>query len=249
MAAQSKLSSRQDRTVRGIIADLTKLYLSNRTRISRLVWVTLFLALVNRVRHAVSEQKAASAREAEKRAARRGTRSTDGDGGGRRKVELDREFFRSLLRLLRVVVPSWRSKETRLLISHSFFLVVRTLISLKVAAMDGAIVKSLVKGNGREFLVRIVWWMLIAVPATFTNSMVRASGVGRWDRLTSAAIVPPGRAVAEIPDETYAAHPRQVPLETDLLRHIGSRRQDKKRGPAHHGGRGQVFQQSGRAIQ
>jgi ATP-binding cassette subfamily D (ALD) long-chain fatty acid import protein len=30
----------------------------------------------------------------------------------------------------------------------------------------------LVKGNGREFLVRILWWMVIAVPATFTNSMV-----------------------------------------------------------------------------
>jgi ATP-binding cassette subfamily D (ALD) long-chain fatty acid import protein len=39
--------------------------------------------------------------------------------------------------------------------------------------MDGAIVKALVKGNGKEFLTRILWWMLIAVPATFTNSMVR----------------------------------------------------------------------------
>ncbi|KLP01730.1 adrenoleukodystrophy protein [Fusarium fujikuroi] len=38
--------------------------------------------------------------------------------------------------------------------------------------MDGAIVKALVKGNGKEFLKRIVWWMLIAVPATFTNSML-----------------------------------------------------------------------------
>ncbi|KAL8282313.1 hypothetical protein RB597_009837 [Gaeumannomyces tritici] len=93
-------------------------------------------------------------------------------GKKRKKVELNREFFRSLLKLVRIVVPGWRSKETRLLISHSFFLVVRTLISLKVAAMDGAIVKSLVKGNGKEFLKRIVWWMLIAVPATFTNSML-----------------------------------------------------------------------------
>ena len=56
--------------------------------------------------------------------------------------------------------------------SHSFFLVLRTLISVRVAEMDGAIVKALVKGNGKEFLKRIVWWMLIAVPATFTNSMV-----------------------------------------------------------------------------
>ena len=89
-----------------------------------------------------------------------------------KKVELNMEFLRSLLKLLRIVIPGWRSKEMRLLISHSFFLVVRTLISVKVAAMDGAIVKSLVKGSGREFLMRIFWWMAIATPATFTNSMV-----------------------------------------------------------------------------
>lgn len=79
------------------------------------------------------------------------------------------------MRLSKIVVPGWKSKEARMLASHSFFLVLRTLISVRVAEMDGAIVKALVKGNGKEFLKRIVWWMLIAVPATFTNSMVRKS--------------------------------------------------------------------------
>ncbi|KAK1772654.1 ABC transporter transmembrane region 2-domain-containing protein [Phialemonium atrogriseum] len=167
----------RERTIRSIVSQLTQMYLSNRTRISRAVYLALFVALINRVRHAIAEQKAASARDAARRAEQVGTTSTSAAAGeeaaGKRKrVELNREFFRSLLRLLRIVVPGWRSKETRLLISHSFFLVVRTLISLKVAAMDGAIVKSLVKGNGREFLTSIVWWMLIAVPATFTNSML-----------------------------------------------------------------------------
>jgi ATP-binding cassette subfamily D (ALD) long-chain fatty acid import protein len=144
------------------------------------VYLVLLVALVNRVRLAVAEQRAAAERRRERRA--KGVVEVkdpdDGQGGKkkRKKVELDREFFKSLIRLLRIVVPGWRSEEMRMLISHSFFLVVRTLISLKVAAMDGAIVKSLVKGNGREFLVRIMWWMLIAVPATFTNSMV--SGLG-----------------------------------------------------------------------
>ncbi|KAH8706540.1 ABC transporter transmembrane region 2-domain-containing protein [Ilyonectria robusta] len=172
MASQSKLSLPGDRTLRGLVSRLTGLYVSNRTRISRAVWITLFLALVNRIRHAISEQKAASVREAANRAARRGTTSSGSEETPRKKVELNRDFFRSLLRLLRIVVPGWRSKEARLLMSHSFFLVVRTLISLRVAEMDGAIVKALVKGNGKEFLKRIVWWMLIAVPATFTNSML-----------------------------------------------------------------------------
>jgi ATP-binding cassette subfamily D (ALD) long-chain fatty acid import protein len=177
---QSKLASPiRERTVRQIITQLTQLYLSHRTRISRAVYITLVLALINRVRHAIAEQKAASARAAASRAQRE-TKGLTGDEDEldkdgkkkRKKVELNRDFFRSLLRLLKIVIPGWRSPETRLLISHSFFLVVRTLISLKVAAMDGAIVKSLVKGNGREFLMRILWWMVIAVPATFTNSML-----------------------------------------------------------------------------
>ncbi|RKK89491.1 ATP-binding cassette sub-family D member 1 [Fusarium oxysporum] len=172
MASQSKLALPGDRSLRGIISQLTTLYVSNRTRISRAVWITLFAALANRIRLAISEQKAASAREAAQRAARRGTTSSGSEETPRKKVELNREFFRSLLRLLKIVVPGWRSKESRLLMSHSFFLVLRTLISLRVAEMDGAIVKALVKGNGKEFLKRIVWWMLIAVPATFTNSML-----------------------------------------------------------------------------
>lgn len=170
MAVFSKLTL-SDRTVKSTIAQLTQSYVKNRTRISRVVYITLLVALVNRVRHAISEQKAASAREAAKRLS--GTTSSDGtDTTKKKKVELNREFFKSLLKLLRIVVPGARSKEARLIVSHSFFLVVRTLISLKVAEMDGAIVKALVKGSGREFLTRIVWWMLIAVPATFTNSMV-----------------------------------------------------------------------------
>ncbi|KAI1821061.1 ABC transporter transmembrane region 2-domain-containing protein [Xylaria intraflava] len=160
-----------DRSIKTAAARLVELYVSNRTRISRAVYLTLLVTLVNRIRHAISEQKAASAREAAKRSL--GTTSSDTqDSASKKKVELNREFFRSLLRLLKIVIPSAASKEARLIISHSFFLVIRTLISLKVAEMDGAIVKALVKGSGREFLTRIVWWMLIAVPATFTNSML-----------------------------------------------------------------------------
>ncbi len=213
----------QSKLVRSAIADMTQMYLKHRTRISRAVYVTLFVALVNRIRHAIAEQKAASAREAAQRAERSGTTSTaagDGDGGGggdeaakkKKKVELNREFFRALLRLLRIVVPGWRSNEARLLISHSFFLVVRTLISVKVAEMDGAIVKSLVKGSGKEFLMHIVWWMLIAVPATFTNSMVG------WCPFYQRLYVPP----ANMGSAQLSYHQAELSLKyrTRLTQHI-----------------------------
>ena len=72
------------------------------------------------------------------------------------------------------MVPGARSKEARLLVTHTVFLVVRTLISLYVAELDGRIVSALVRGKGKEFLSGVIWWMCVAVPATFTNSMVGA---------------------------------------------------------------------------
>jgi ATP-binding cassette subfamily D (ALD) long-chain fatty acid import protein len=173
MAAQSKLSLLPpDRTIKSIITELSSLYLKHRTTISRTVYLTLFFALLNRIRNAISEQKTAALRQA---AARQQAATTLGHGESTKKpkVELNREFFKNLFRLLRICIPGWKSQELRLLITHSLFLVVRTLISLKVAAMDGALVSSLVRGRGKDFLMGIVWWMIIAIPATFTNSMVR----------------------------------------------------------------------------
>ncbi|MCJ1460476.1 hypothetical protein MMC28_010858 [Mycoblastus sanguinarius] len=176
MAVQSKIllsTTTSEKTLKELISHLTTLYLTHRTKISRTVYVTLTLALINRVRNAISEQKAASAYQAQLRAQRKGTAATSQPSAGvRKKVELNSEFFRNLWRLLKIVIPGWKSKELRLLISHSFFLVIRTLISLYVAELDGKLVSSLVRGRGKDFLKGIVWWMIVAVPATFTNSML-----------------------------------------------------------------------------
>lgn len=217
MAAQSKLKHffpfpiPPERTLKSVISQLTTLYLRHRTKISRAVYLTLFIALINRIRNAISEQKAASLR-AQERKKKKGTVSADGEV--RKKVELNREFFKSLFRLLKIVVPGWRSKELRLLISHSFFLVVRTLISLYVAELDGRLVSNLVRGKGREFLMAIMWWMVVAVPATFTNSMVWhdsyilsiAKREKKADRVINVAFVPSVQvivAISNAADELY----------------------------------------------
>ena len=82
------------------------------------------------------------------------TATTGGDSArsGKKKAELNIEFFRNLGRLLKICIPSWRSKEAKLLLSHSVFLVLRTLISLYVAELDGRLVSALVRGKGKEFL-------------------------------------------------------------------------------------------------
>lgn len=174
MTAQSKLLSANvpsDRSIKRLVNEVTTRYLQHRTRISKAVYLTLFIALINRIRNAISEQKAASVRQTEARR-RPGTGNAEGEATSRKKVELNREFFKNLLRLLKIVIPSWRSKELRLLISHSVFLVLRTLISLYVAELDGRLVSNLVRGKGKDFITGLVWWMMVAIPATFTNSML-----------------------------------------------------------------------------
>ncbi|KAF6230510.1 hypothetical protein HO133_004854 [Letharia lupina] len=175
MAAQSKLllpTALSEKTLSQIISNLTTLYLTHRRKISRTVYITLVLALINRVHSAISEQKAAAASAATLRAQRSGSTSSSSSASVKKRVELNSEFFRNLWRLLKIVIPGWKSKELRLVISHSFFLVIRTLISLYVAELDGKLVSSLVRGKGKEFFRGIVWWMIVAVPATFTNSML-----------------------------------------------------------------------------
>ena len=182
MAAQSKLIlplSHTNRSAKEIVSSLVDLYLKHRTRISRVTYLTLFVALLHRIHNAISEQKIASLHKSQARA---GTSAVDGDAFASKKVGLNREFFRNLLRLLKIIIPGWRSKELRLVISHSIFLVIRTLISLYVADLDGKLVSSLVRGRGTEFLLGIVWWMLVAIPATFTNSMV-------WDLSVSLQVL------------------------------------------------------------
>ncbi|KAI8915683.1 ABC transporter transmembrane region 2-domain-containing protein [Gorgonomyces haynaldii] len=54
----------------------------------------------------------------------------------------------------------------------SGFLVGRTALSLYVAELDGRITSALVQGQGKQFLKNILYWMIVAIPATYTNSML-----------------------------------------------------------------------------
>eukprot|EP00842_Homolaphlyctis_polyrhiza_P000442 jgi/Hompol1/1399/HPOL_003052-RA len=105
--------------------------------------------------------------------------SSGGRGAGRRKkgaggvrAAVDAVFMRRIAKLLGIIIPGVSSKEFILLNLFSGFLVGRTILSLYVAELDGRIVSALVRGQGRQFLLHIIYWMLIAVPATYTNSML-----------------------------------------------------------------------------
>ena len=51
--------------------------------------------------------------------------------------QVDAVFYQRLGTVMRIVIPSLRSKEAMLLVMHSSLLIFRTAISLYVAALDG----------------------------------------------------------------------------------------------------------------
>lgn len=75
---------------------------------------------------------------------------------------------------------------------HSAFLVFRTVLSLYVADLDGKIVSSLVRAQTVPFLWNILRWLLVAIPATYTNSMLgfiqNKLAIAYRTRLTEAAM-------------------------------------------------------------
>lgn len=88
-------------------------------------------------------------------------------------ISVNRTFYRQLRQLLRIIIPRLWSKEFALLMFHTASLICRTFLSIYVAQLDGHIVKAIVQRNARQFVLQLLLWLGIAVPATFVNSLIR----------------------------------------------------------------------------
>ncbi|KAJ1367947.1 hypothetical protein KIN20_028977 [Parelaphostrongylus tenuis] len=91
----------------------------------------------------------------------------------KKRGALDPLFLRQLLVLLKIMVPGLFSKEAGIIAIHSFILVCRTFLSIYVAGLEGRIVKAIVQKDVVRFTMQLTKWFLVALPATFINSMIR----------------------------------------------------------------------------
>ncbi|KAG5653735.1 hypothetical protein H0H81_010992 [Sphagnurus paluster] len=90
------------------------------------------------------------------------------------KPNIDATFIRQLRAILfRIAFPSLRTKESLIVVLHSFFLILRTVLSVAVARLDGRLARDLVSANGKGFLKGLGLWFLLAIPSTYTNSLIR----------------------------------------------------------------------------
>jgi len=91
----------------------------------------------------------------------------------KKRISVNRVFYKQLCQLLRIIVPGLWTKEFALLLTHTASLVSRTFLSVSVAQLDGHIVKAIVQRDVRQFVLMLALWLGIAVPATFVNSLIR----------------------------------------------------------------------------
>ncbi|KAI8829901.1 ABC transporter transmembrane region 2-domain-containing protein [Chytriomyces cf. hyalinus JEL632] len=89
------------------------------------------------------------------------------------KVGVDARFMHQLRYILKIAVPQWHSKTVAIVALHTCFLVLRTWLSVVVARIDGMIVRDLISSNAKAFARSLGFWFLIAIPATYTNSMIK----------------------------------------------------------------------------
>lgn len=91
----------------------------------------------------------------------------------KRNPAVNRVFLKRLIKLLKISIPSVFSKEFGLLALHTLSLVARTFLSIYIAYLDGRLVKSIVDRKPLIFLRHCLVWVMIALPATFVNSLIR----------------------------------------------------------------------------
>jgi len=72
-----------------------------------------------------------------------------------KKALVDLEFLKRLKKLVRIVVPSFSSREVIWLFSLSVLLVLRTFLSLSISEIKGKIVKSIVTKKGSNFVLAV----------------------------------------------------------------------------------------------
>lgn len=106
------------------------------------------------------------------------------DGRKKAPVKVDGVFLNRLTRLLPVLVPSWKSKESLLLASKTSILVARSLLSLHISELMGKGLTAVAKRSPELFLGTLSDFFISGVLASLANSALKYMGnlMSTWFR-------------------------------------------------------------------
>ena len=91
-------------------------------------------------------------------------------GKSKKKGRVNMDFVSRLMKILKIVIPTWRESVIIDLISQTGFLVLRTYLSIYIASVNGSIVKTIVSYDFPAFIQKITSLVMLALPASFVNS-------------------------------------------------------------------------------
>lgn len=89
---------------------------------------------------------------------------------GNARVGVNKEFFRQLAAIFKIIIPRTTSKEVFLVGAHTSFLLLRTYLSLLVAQLDGKLVGDLVRRSHLRGWSRADAFLLNRSPRTGRDS-------------------------------------------------------------------------------
>lgn len=93
-----------------------------------------------------------------------------GDKKKRSKGNVDKLFLKRVMRLIKIVIPTWKSREVVNLVGLSIVLVARTFLSIYQASINGATVKAIVNLDFQKFISSVIFLGLFSIPASAVNS-------------------------------------------------------------------------------
>lgn len=88
------------------------------------------------------------------------------------KGSVDKRFLKRLWRFLKIAIPGWKTRETGLIFFLSTMLVVRTILSIQLAEVNGGVVHGIIKMDKKKFIQGLFTILLYAVPSSVVNSLL-----------------------------------------------------------------------------
>lgn len=85
---------------------------------------------------------------------------------------MDKEFWERVIKLVKQIIPKWNCPEIHCTIVLAMLLIVRTMMSIWLADVNGRVVKAIVNKDLNMFLKRIFILFLFALPSSTVNSAI-----------------------------------------------------------------------------
>lgn len=88
------------------------------------------------------------------------------------KGNVDGKFFKRMIKLIKIAIPGWRSREASYILLLSVCLVIRTVLSIQLADVNGGVVRGIIKMDKAKFLKGLATILSYAIPSSIINSLL-----------------------------------------------------------------------------